>query len=171
MIFRISHDTEWLYLCIHHLIWSIWRTYLCVWGRQALANVHPKQGVLAEGDVELKELWEAEVEQGPPKHTRRDFLCHTPSDLNAACVYTAVSACPRTWSKGERNCIICDCMLRSSESIANNHSLVKIICCKNSWQLLNSGGRAPLPLQTVRLQFMLKGMLLFVTVGCKMMPL
>lgn len=85
------------------------------------------------------------MEQGPPKHPWRDFLGHTPSDLDAARVYTAVPACPRTWSKGERNCIICDCGLRLSESIANHHSLVKIIYCKNSWPLLNSG--APLALQ------------------------
>lgn len=90
-------------------------------GGQALPNVHSKQGILAQGDVKLEELWQAEVKQGPPKHPWRNFLAHAPPDLQAARVYAAVAACPRTWSKGERNCIICDCGLRSSR--VNRQSL------------------------------------------------
>lgn len=83
-------------------------------GGQALADVHPKQGILAQRDVKLEELRQAEVKQGPPKHPRRNFLGDAPPDLQAAGVYAAVAACPRTWSEGERNCIICDCGLRLS---------------------------------------------------------
>lgn len=101
-------------------------------GGQSLANVHSKQGILAQGDVKLEELWQAEVKQGPPKHPRRNFLGHAPPDLQAACVYAAVAACPRTWSEGERNCIICDCGLRLSESTDNHCSLEKITCCKKN---------------------------------------
>lgn len=97
------------------------KPYLCVRGGQALADVHSKQGILAQGDVELEELWQAEVKQGPPEHPRRNLLGHAPPDLQAARVYAAVAACPRSWSKGERNCIICDCGLPLSESIDNHH--------------------------------------------------
>lgn len=75
--------------------------YLCVrWG-QALADVHSKQRILSQRDVKLEELWQAEVKQGPPKHSWRNFLGHAPPDLEAAGVYAAVAACPRTWSEGE----------------------------------------------------------------------
>lgn len=136
-------------------------------GGQALANVHSKQGILAQGDVKLEELWQAEVKQGPPKHPRRNFLVHAPPDLQAARVYAAVAACPRTWSKGERNCIICDCGLRLSESTDNHCSSEKITCCRKiqnqiPWLLL--GLRSTVV--CVRPQFMSKRMSLIR--GCGM---
>lgn len=77
-------------------------------GRKALADVHSKQRVLAERDVELEELGLSEVEKGPPEDSRGDFLGHPPADLDVARVYAAVPARPRPWSEGKRNCIICD---------------------------------------------------------------
>lgn len=97
--------------------------YLSVRRGQTLADVHSKQGILAQRDVKLEELWQAEVKQGPPKHSWGNFLGHAPADLEAASVYAAVAACPRTWGEGEGNCIICDCWLQLSGSIKNHQSL------------------------------------------------
>lgn len=154
---------------VHNLdsLFCLATRYLCVWGGQALADVDSKQGVLSEGDVKLEELGLAEVEQGSPKHSWRDFLSHSSPDLDVACVYTAVPPCPRTWSEGKRNCIICDYKHRLWESIVNHWNLLDIILCKNSWPL-KSKGQAPLALQTVHTVYVKMSA---VTVGCKMMPL
>lgn len=127
--FKNTFSTQMNMKIILSLWWSLYRFYLRMRRRQALADVHPEKGIFAEGDVELQELWLAEVEQGPPKHSRRDFLGHPPPNLDAAWVYTAVPACPWTWSKGERNCIICDSRHWLVQSIVNHPTLMGI-----TWQ-------------------------------------
>ena len=73
--------------------------YLGMGGGQAFADVDPKQGVLAQGDVELEELGLFEVEQGPPEHSGRHFLGHPPSHFQVACVDAAVPQRPRPCGK------------------------------------------------------------------------
>ena len=69
-------------------------------GGQALADVHPEQGVLPQGDVELEELRLAEVEQRPPEHSGGDLLADPPAHLHTARVDAGVTARPRTYRGG-----------------------------------------------------------------------
>lgn len=68
-----------------------------MWRRQAFPHVDPKQRVLAEGDVELEEVWLTQVKQRPPEDAWRNILTDTLTQLQLPAVYTAVLQHPRPW--------------------------------------------------------------------------
>lgn len=71
--------------------------HLSMWRRQAFPHVDPKQRVLAQGDVELEEVWLAQVKQRPPEDAWRNILTDTLTQLQLPAVYTAVLQHPRPW--------------------------------------------------------------------------
>ncbi len=71
--------------------------HLSMWRRQAFPHVDPKQCVLAQGDVELEEVWLAQVKQRPPEDAWRNILTDTLTQLQLPTVYTAVLQHPRPW--------------------------------------------------------------------------
>ncbi len=68
-----------------------------MWRRQAFPHVDPKQCVLAQGDIELEEVWLAQVKQRPPEDAWRNILTDTLTQLQLPTVYTAVLQHPRPW--------------------------------------------------------------------------
>ncbi len=70
-----------------------------MWRRQAFPHVDPKQCVLAQGDVELEEVWLAQVKQRPPEDAWRNILTDTLTQLQLPTVYTAVLQHPRPWDE------------------------------------------------------------------------
>lgn len=71
--------------------------------RQAFPHVDPKQCVLAQGDVELEEVWLAQVKQRPPEDAWRNILTDTLTQLQLPAVYTAVLQHPRPWDGRQEN--------------------------------------------------------------------
>lgn len=77
--------------------------HLSMWRRQAFPHVDPKQCVLAQGDVELEEVWLAQVKQRPPEDAWRNILTDTLTQLQLPAVYTAVLQHPRPWDRRQEN--------------------------------------------------------------------